>query len=47
MAEAECIYKTCDGHCTKHSDDVVLEFCVEGPCDDETLPEPPKEVVHD
>lgn len=40
---AECTYKTSDGYCTKHSDDVVFEYCLEGPCGDETLPEPPKE----
>ena len=42
---AECIYKTCDGHCTKHSDEEALEYCVEGPCTDEALPEPPEEVL--
>lgn len=40
---AECIYKTHDGYCTKHSDDTVREPCVEGPCGDERMPEPPKE----
>lgn len=43
---AECIYKTYDGYCTKHSDNIELrEPCirVDGPCDDERLPEPPKE----
>lgn len=40
---AECIYKTYNGYCIKHSDEVVLEFCVDGPCTDETLPEYPKE----
>lgn len=40
---AECIYKTHDGYCTKHSDDVVEEWCVEGPCDDERMLELPEE----
>lgn len=40
---AECVYKTYDGYCTKHSDDVVKEWCLEGPCTDERMPEPPKE----
>lgn len=39
----DCIYKTCDGYCTKHSDGIVREPCVEGPCNDEWSPEPPKE----
>lgn len=33
---AECIYKTCDGYCTKYSDGMELrEPCVrmDGPCD--------------
>lgn len=41
---AECIYKTHDGYCTKHSDGIEFrEPCVDGLCDDERLPEPPKE----
>lgn len=40
---ADCIYKACDGLCTKHSDEVVQEWCLEGPCTDERMPEPPKE----
>lgn len=41
----DCIYKTNDGYCTKHSGNIVLEYCLEGPCDDEQLPEPMKEDV--
>lgn len=39
----DCIYKTYDGYCIKHSDSIVREPCVEGPCYDERSPEPPKE----
>lgn len=31
----ECIYKTHEGYCILHSDGIVREYCVEGPCDDE------------
>lgn len=41
----DCIYKTHNGYCIKHSDGVVKEWCLEGPCTDERMPEPPKEDV--
>lgn len=30
----ECIYKTHEGYCILHSDGIVREYCVEGPCDE-------------
>lgn len=39
----DCIYKTNDGYCAKHSDGIVLEPCLEGPCTDERPPEARKE----
>ena len=35
---SKCIYKNLGGYCTKYSDEVVREPCVEGPCGDEILP---------
>ncbi len=29
-----CIYKTANGMCKKYSDDMVVSWCVEGPCAD-------------
>ena len=36
QTDAICEYRTQDGQCLKHSDDVVRSFCVDGPCPDET-----------
>lgn len=33
---SECVYKTHEGYCSLHSGSDVREYCVEGPCDDET-----------
>ncbi len=33
----QCRYKTEDGYCQLHSDAMVREYCVEGPCDDEKI----------
>ncbi len=41
---SECVYKTHEGYCSLHSGSDVREYCVEGPCDDETFePESHKE----
>lgn len=45
----ECIYRTNDGYCIIHSDGIEFrEPCIrmDGPCDDERLSEPTRE-VHD
>lgn len=31
-----CYYRTADGMCKKHSDNVFTAYCVEGPCPDDT-----------
>lgn len=41
---SKCVYKTHEGYYSLHSGSDVREYCVEGPCDDETFePESHKE----
>lgn len=32
-----CVYRSNDGICEKYSDNKVLSYCVEGPCEDEVM----------